>query len=187
MVLSKLSRIATRKSRSHHLAILFAFPFRALVNATWIDRTIKHRRSNPSKIPRSCTCSNTTKKRPLKSKKSLGYQIRSSDRREKTRLPRGDILFVVEKPMGAPVCPENDVFISSPAQCMLVYALRLAILGEWVGNVCVRMSTTRRRPVTGGRGLRPCALCGGVAGLRRRRNGGRSHLRHRQMLQDLLV
>ena len=72
MVLSKLSRIATRKSRSHHLTILFAFPFRALVNATWIDRTIKHRRSNPSKIPRSCTCSNTTKKKTSQKQKKFG-------------------------------------------------------------------------------------------------------------------
>jgi hypothetical protein len=53
--------------------------------------------------------------------------------------------------------------------------------------MCVVNSTTRHRPVMGGRGLRPCALCGGVAGLRRRRSGGRSHLRHMQMLQILLV
>jgi len=77
--------------------------------------------------------------------------------------------------------------MSSPTQHTLVYTLRLAILGERVGDVCVVMSSTRRHRVMGGRGLRPCVLYGGGAGLRLRRNGGRSHLRHRRMLQIALV
>jgi len=117
-----------------------------------------------------------------KAEKSLGYQIRSSDRREKTRLPRGGYLFwCKKKPCVLQYVQKNAVFMSSPAQCILVYALRLEILGEWIEDMCVVTSTTPHRLVMGGRGLRPCELCGGGAGLRRRRSGGRSHLRHMRM------
>jgi hypothetical protein len=145
---------------------------------------IKQRRSNPSKIPRSRTCSKTNKNQVFqKAEKSLGYQIRSSDRREKTRLPRGGYLFwCKEKPCVLQYVQKNAVFMSSPAQCILVYALRLEILGEWIEDMCVVISTTPHRLVMGGRGLRPCELCDGGAGLRRRRSDGRSHLRHMRML-----
>lgn len=85
---------------------------------------------------------------------------------------------------GAPVCPENGVFMSSPAQYTLGCTLRLKILGEWISRSerFVYIDTTRHRLEMGDRGLRPCGPYDGVEGLKRRRSGGRSHLRHRRML-----
>jgi hypothetical protein len=110
MDFSRLPMKHNARNEELHLPSSFPFPvpFRALVNATWIDRMIKQRRSNPSKIPRSRTCSKTNKNQVFqKAEKSLGYQIRSSDRREKTRLPRGGYLFWCKKTVCAPVCPEK--------------------------------------------------------------------------------
>jgi len=119
------------------------------------------------------------KQKSRKQKKSLGYQIRSNDRREKQDSLAG-ISFCVETVVRQYVQKNDVVHDQSRAMHTSVHTAFRDIRGvDW--RYVRWCSTTRHRLVMGGRGLRPCAPCGGVADLRRRRSGGRSHLRHTQM------
>ena len=183
---SKSSKNATRELRDHISSSLSQFHSLSRPCKRHVDRqsrTIKQCRSilcgSPGPVPVPKTKSRKQKK------KSLGYQIRSSDRREKQDSLAG-ISFCVETVVRQYVQKNDVVHDQSRAMHTSVHTAFRDIRG--VGWRYVRWcSTTRHRLVMGGRGLRPCAPCGGVADLRRRRSGGRSHLRHTQMLRILLV
>jgi len=176
---SKLSKNATRELRDHISSSLSQFHSLSRPCKRHVDRqsrTIKQCRSilcgSPGPVP-------VPKTKILKAKKSLGYQIRSNDRREKQDSLAG-ISFCVEPVVRQYVQKNDVVHDQSRAMHTSVHTAFRDIRGvDW--RYVRWCSTTRHRLVMGGRGLRPCAPCGGVADLRRRRSGGRSHLRHTQM------